>query len=96
MHGYIVHRTWCKNLIDSGLVDVHQFGCECKALHGVNSIALQSGPHAVRYIPATSGKHEGRLWASLGSLERSKALKDVETTHLLGDRYIFFQRHGHL
>jgi hypothetical protein len=45
---------------------------------------------------STSGKHEGRLWASLGSLERPKDFKDTETTHLSGDRYIFFQRHGHL
>jgi len=44
----------------------------------------------------SSGKHEGRLWASLGSSERPKDLKDMETAHLSGDRYIFFQRHGHL
>ena len=43
-----------------------------------------------------SGKHEGHLWASLGSLERPKDFKDTETAHLSGDRYIFFQRHGHL
>jgi hypothetical protein len=45
---------------------------------------------------ATSGKHEGRLWASLGSLERPKDFKDTETIHLSGEGYIFFQRHGHL
>jgi hypothetical protein len=38
----------------------------------------------------SSGKHEGRLWASLGCLERPKDFKDTETTHLSGDRYIFF------
>ncbi|KAF8238152.1 hypothetical protein L208DRAFT_1388145 [Tricholoma matsutake] len=44
----------------------------------------------------TSGKHEGCLWASLGSLERPKDLKDIKTSHLSGDRYKFFQRPGHL
>jgi len=40
----------------------------------------------------TSGKHGGRLSASLGSLERSRDLKDVEMAHLSGDRYIISQR----
>jgi len=47
-------------------------------------------------LRSSSGKHEGRLWASLRSLERPKDFKDMETAHLSGDRYIFFQRHGHL
>ena len=50
----------------------------------------------VLLVQGPSGKHEGHLWASLGSLERPKDFKDTETTHLSGDRYIFFQRHGHL
>ena len=41
----------------------------------------------------TSGKCEGCIWASLGSLERSK---DMKSWHLLGDRYKFFQRTSHL
>jgi hypothetical protein len=44
----------------------------------------------------TSGKHEGGLWASLGSSERPKDFKDTETIDLSGERYIFFQRHGDL
>jgi hypothetical protein len=45
---------------------------------------------------SASGKHEGCLWVSLGSLERPKDLKDIKTSGLSGDRYIFFQRPRHL
>ncbi|KAF8803210.1 hypothetical protein BYT27DRAFT_7304839 [Phlegmacium glaucopus] len=36
------------------------------------------------------------VWASLGSSERPKDLKDIKTMRLLRDRYKIFLRPGHL
>lgn len=35
----------------------------------------------------TYQENEGRLWASLGSLESSKDVKKIERVRLSGDRY---------